>query len=81
MTKAASACENQILCWACLSVQNQAAFHRQMQHFLKYWVCGTGGVPVSFTPLGRSYNANDGSLGTTANAVFLSTLYGSQVAR
>lgn len=61
--------------------QNQPAFHRQMQYFLKYWLCGTGGVPIQYTPLGRSWNQNDGSLGTTANAVFLSTLYGSQVAR
>ena len=62
-------------------LQNQPAFHRQMQYFLKYWICGTGGNPVQYTPLGRSWNQNDGRLGTTANAVFLSTLYGSQVAR
>lgn len=51
-----------------------------MQHFLKYWICGTGGIPVSYTQLGRSWNMNDGSLGTTSNAVFLATLYGSKVA-
>lgn len=59
-----------------VELRGDPAYHRQMQFFLKYWVCGTGGVPVKFTPLGRSYNSNDGTLGTTANAVFLSTLYG-----
>jgi hypothetical protein len=51
-----------------------------MQYFLKFWLCGTGGVPVQFTPLGRAWNANDGALGTTANAAFIATLY-AQVAR
>lgn len=59
---------------------NQAAFHQQAESFFKYWICGTGGNPVQYTPLGRSWNINDGSLGTTANAVFLATLYGSAIA-
>lgn len=46
-----------------------------MQHFFKYWLCGTGSNPVKVTPLGRAWNANDGSLGTTANAAFLAAVY------
>ena len=55
------------------------AVHQQMRVFLKYWLCGTGGVPVSFTPLGRSWDSNDGSLGTTANAAFMAAVYGELV--
>lgn len=46
-----------------------------MQYFMKYWICATGGVPIQYTPLGRAWNANDGSLGTTSNAAFLSAVY------
>ncbi len=63
-----------------LRPQGDAAYHQQMRYFLKYWLCGTGGVPVQFTPQGRAWNSNDGALGTTANAAFLSALY-AQVAR
>jgi len=63
-----------------ISTQGDPAYHRQMQYFLKFWLCGTGGVPVQFTPLGRAWNANDGALGTTANAAFIAALY-AKVAR
>lgn len=56
-------------------LQGAPAYHKQAQYFLKYWICATGGDPIKFTPLGRAWNANDGSLGTTANAAFLSAVY------
>ena len=43
---------------------------------MKPWVCGTTGIPIQYTPYGRSWNTNDGSMGTTANAVFLASVYG-----
>ena len=43
---------------------------------MKPWVCGTTGIPVQYTPFGRSWNENDGSMGATANAVFLANVYG-----
>ena len=48
----------------------------QTQSFMKPWVCGTTGIPVQYTPYGRSWNINDGTMGTTANAVFLANVYG-----
>jgi len=51
----------------------------QTQSFMKPWVCGTTGIPVQYTPYGRSWNINDGSMGTTANAVFLANVYGQTI--
>ena len=48
----------------------------QTQSFMKPWVCGTTGIPVQYTPYGRSWNINDGTMGTTATAVFLANVYG-----
>jgi endoglucanase len=55
------------------------AFHAAAQKFLKYWVCGTSSNPVEYTPDGRAWNVHGGQLGTTANAVFLSNLYGMNI--
>ena len=63
-----------------IRLQGDAAYHLQMQHFLKFWLCGTGSDPVKFTPMGRAWNNNDGTLGTTANAAFLSAVYGQATA-
>jgi hypothetical protein len=51
----------------------------QTQSFLQPWVCGTTGIPVSYTPYGRSWNVYDGTMGTTANAVFLANVYGQAI--
>ena len=51
----------------------------QTQSFLKPWLCGTTGIPIKYTPLGRSWNQFDGKLGTTANAVFLANVYGQAI--
>lgn len=59
--------------------QGAPAYHKQAQFFLKYWICATGGDPIKFTPLGRAWNVNDGALGTTANAAFLSAVYAQAV--
>lgn len=58
------------------NLTDQGAYHFQAQYFLKYWVCGTNNEPIQYTKLGRAWNSNDGKLGTTANAVYLSNLYG-----
>ena len=42
-------------------------------------MCGTTGIPVGYTPYGRSWNVNDGTMGTTANAVFLANVYGQAI--
>ena len=63
----------------CPCSQNAPAYHKQAQLFLKYWICATGGDPIKFTPLGRAWNVNDGALGTTANAAFLSAVYAQTV--
>ena len=51
----------------------------QTQSFLKPWLCGTTGIPIQITPLGRSWNQFDGTMGTTANAMFLSSIYGQAI--
>ena len=51
----------------------------QTQSFLKPWLCGTTGIPIQITPLGRSWNQYDGTMGTTANAMFLSSVYGQAI--
>ena len=61
------------------NLTGQGAYHAKAQYYLKYWVCGTGGNPIQYTPLGRAWNANGGELGTSANAVFLSNYYGNMI--
>lgn len=60
-------------------ITNQGAYHQLTQSFLKPWLCGTTGIPIQITPLGRSWNQFDGTMGTTANAMFLSSIYGQAI--
>ncbi len=53
-------------------------FHERTQYFLRQWVCGFDKL-VQYTGLGRAWNTNDGTLATTANAVFLATRYAKYV--
>ncbi|CAL8470908.1 g10450 [Coccomyxa elongata] len=53
-------------------------FHERTQYFLQQWVCGFDKL-VQYTGLGRAWNTNDGTLATTANAVFLATRYAKYV--
>jgi endoglucanase len=49
-------------------------FHERAQHFLSLWICGSDQT-VQYTPRGRAWNRYGGSLGETANAVFLAAAY------
>lgn len=49
-------------------------FHERSQYFMKQWLCGFNKL-VQYTGKGRAWNSNDGTLATTANAVFLATRY------
>jgi hypothetical protein len=60
------------------SVCPAGAFHSNAQYFLKMWICGYGEV-VKYTPRGRAFNSNGGTLGNTQSAVFLATVYGTYI--
>jgi hypothetical protein len=53
-------------------------FHQQTQYFLQQWICGFNSL-VQYTGKGRAWNTNDGTMATTANAVFLATRYAAYV--
>lgn len=52
-------------------------FHNQTKAFLKQWICA--GATAEYTIYGRAVNPSSPSMGATANAVLMSTMYAEMV--